>query len=315
MLRKKFLKLSRSLVKLFLPLLFKLFIKLKVNRRVINFLNERAYHSNQRNDFRKNIKQLLKNEKITALDVGAQGGFNSDKFFPEKYNFFFEEILIEPIKSEAKKLKNNKYLIEKGLWSEKKAKNLYILGRRPGSSSMFEPDKNNFDIHNIKAKDYKNYKVTDILKVECDTLSNLLLQLNINKLDYLKIDTQGAELEVLKGMENFRPLLIKVEAHIFSMYKGVPSWNKLLDYLYELNYIAIDLKGIGNHNTRLPAEADILFIPNFSNDDGKKIIFQSKEKFLSLMLIFGQINLLKIISRRLNLSINGMENFQDFYFN
>ena len=59
MLRKKFLKLSRSLVKLFLPLLFKLFIKLKVNRRVINFLNERAYHSNQRNDFRKNIKQLL----------------------------------------------------------------------------------------------------------------------------------------------------------------------------------------------------------------------------------------------------------------
>ena len=90
MLRKKFLKLSRSLVKIFLPLLFKLFIKLKVNRRVINFLNERAYHSNQLNDFRKNIKQLLKNEKIIALDVGAQGGFNSDKFFPEKYNFFFE---------------------------------------------------------------------------------------------------------------------------------------------------------------------------------------------------------------------------------
>ena len=63
MLRKKFLKLSKSLVKLFLPLLFKLLIKLKVNRRVINFLNERAYHINQLNDFRKNIKQLLKNEK------------------------------------------------------------------------------------------------------------------------------------------------------------------------------------------------------------------------------------------------------------
>ena len=89
MFRKKFLKLSKSILKLFLPLLFKLFIKLKVNRRVVNFLNERAYYSNQLNDFRKNIKQLLKNEKIIALDVGAQGGFNSDKFFPEKYNFFF----------------------------------------------------------------------------------------------------------------------------------------------------------------------------------------------------------------------------------
>ena len=63
------------------------------------------------------------------------------------------------------------------------------------------------------------------------------------------------------------------------MYKGVPGWNKLLDYLYELNYIAIDLKGIGNHNTRLPAEADIIFIPNFSNDDGKKLFFNQKKNF------------------------------------
>ena len=41
----------------------------------------------------------IKNNKIIALDVGAQGGFNSDCFFPKKYNNFFEEILIEPIKS------------------------------------------------------------------------------------------------------------------------------------------------------------------------------------------------------------------------
>ena len=35
--------------------------------------------------------------------------------------------------------------------------------------------------------------------IECDTLENSSLKiLNINFLDYLKIDTQGAEFEILK---------------------------------------------------------------------------------------------------------------------
>ena len=94
--------------------------------------------------------------------------------------------------------------------------------------------------------------------------------MNIKNLDYLKIDTQGAELEILKGMKSYHPLLIKIEAQFFSMYKNVPSWHKLVNHLYELNYVLIDLKEIGGHSTRLAAEADMIFIPNFSNEIGKK---------------------------------------------
>ena len=46
-------------------------------------------------------------------------------------------------------------------------------------------------------------------------MSNQLYELTVKSLDYLKIDTQGAELEILKGMGNYRPLLIKIEAHFF----------------------------------------------------------------------------------------------------
>ena len=70
------------------------------------------------------------------------------------------------------------------------------------------------------------------IEVECDTISNMLSGLNIKNLDYLKVDTQGAELEILNGIGNYRPLLIKIETHIFSMYSNVPSWHKLLNYLY-----------------------------------------------------------------------------------
>ena len=180
---------------------------------------------------------------------------------------------------------------------------------------MYEPDPQTFELHNIKTKDFENYKVTRITEVECDTLANQLSKLEIKTLDYLKIDTQGAELEILKGLGNYRPLLIKIEAHFFSMYKDVPSWNQLLNKLFEFNYVLIDWKGIGSHSTRIPAEAEMIFIPNFHDKIGKELIKENKEKFISLMLIFGQLKLLQILLRRLEIKNDEINELEDNYFN
>lgn len=315
MLTKKFFKFSRSFIKLILPLLYRIFQTLRVNRRVINFLEERSFNSNNVYDFSPSIQKLLSGTKIIAIDVGAQGGFNSDNFFPKKYNNFFEDILVEPIETEAKKLKTDKFIINKGLWSKKETKKLYILKNRLGSSSMYEPDEKNFDLHNINESEKLNFKVTDTINIECDTLENILLNKNIKKLDYLKIDTQGAELEILKGLGIFTPIVIKLEIQIHSMYKDVPSWHKLLNVLYDLDYVVIDWKKIGKHSTRVPAEMDMLLIPNFNSDQGKNKIINNQRKFISLMLIFGQINLLKILLKRLNIKFEDIEKIQDLYFN
>ncbi len=308
-------KFFRSFIKIIQPVIFKILIKLKLNRRVINFLHEKSYFSNNKHNFVSLIEKLLKNEKILALDVGAQGGFNSDNFFSKKYNYFFEDILIEPIKEEAKKLENKKFIINKGLWNEKEKKKLYVLDNRLGSSSMYEPDEKKFDLHNIKKRNFNNYKVTRTIEIECDTISNQLSELKIKSLDYLKIDTQGAELDILKGLGEYRPLLCKIEAHFFSMYKNVPSWHKLVNYLYELNYVLIDWKGIGSHNTRIPVEADMIFIPNFNNKNGEEFIKKNKDKFISLMLVFGQLKLLQILMKRFEINNKELEQLEDFYFN
>ena len=313
--KKKILKLFRSLSKFVLPILFKILINFKLNRRFINFLNEKSYRGNDVYNFNELIKNLLKNEKIVALDVGAQEGFNSDNFFPDKYNHFFKKILVEPIKAEAEKLKEEEFVINKGLWSKKENKKLYILENRLGSSSMYMPNEKALDIHDIKRKDIKNYKVTQTVEIECDTLSSQLSKLNIDLLDYLKIDTQGAELEILRGIGSFRPLLIKIEVHFFSMYKNVPSWHELISYLYNLGYVLIDMKGIGKHNTRIPAETDMIFIPNFNYENGKELIKNNKEKFISLMLIFGQLKILQIILKRLQIDNDEVEVLEDYYFN
>ena len=304
-----------SITKLILPSLHLILKLLKANTRTVNFLNDKKTNANNSYNFQTNIEKLLKNRKLIGLDVGAQGGFNSDKFFPEKYNKYFESILVDPLKNSLEG-KESTHTINKGLWSSKGVRKLYILNKRPQSSSMYEPDKKSLSIYGFEEKDFHLFDVSKTETVECDTLSSSLKALNINTLDYLKIDTQGAELEILKGLENYRPLLIKCEVQIFPMYKKEPSWTEVTDLLYKLGYIVSDWKKIGSHATRAPVEMDMVFIPNFLIESGKKLILEKEKEFISLMLISGQIKLLKKISKILDLGHSeSYMKTKDRYFN
>ena len=308
-------KIRTSITKLILPILYKLLQLLKANTRMVNFLINKKIYANNSYNFQKNIESLLKNKKLIGLDAGAQGGFNSDKFFPEKYNKYFESVLIDPLKNSLEKDKN-KHIVNKGLWSSKGVRKLYILNKRPQSSSMYEPDKDSLTIYDFKEKDFQLFEVSKTEMVECDTLASSLKELKINTLDYLKIDTQGAELEILKGLGEYKPLMIKCEVQIFSMYKKEPSWTEVTDYLYKLGYIVSDWKNIGSHATRTPVEMDMVFIPNFLSDFGKKLILEKEKEFISLMLISGQIKLLKKVSKILDFKNSQFYlKTEDKYFN
>ncbi len=308
-------KIRISIIKLILPFLYKFLQLFKANTRVINFFTDKQFNANNSYNFQKDIDLLLKNRKLVGLDVGAQGGFNSDKFFPEKYNKYFESILVDPLKDSLKN-SESKHIINKGLWSCKEIRKLYVLNKRPQSSSMYEPDKNSLSVYGFKEKDFHLFDIKKTEMVECDTLSSSLKELNINTLDYLKIDTQGAELEILKGLENFRPLIIKCEVQIFPMYKKEPKWTEVTDLLYKLGYMVSDWKKIGSHATRTPVEMDMVFIPNFLMESGKTLILQKEKEFISLMLISGQITLLKEISKILNLKYPEFYmKIEDRYFN
>ena len=140
--------------------------------------------------------------------------------------------------------------------------------------------------------------------------------MNIDTLDYLKIDTQGAEFEILQGLDDFRPLVIKCEVQIIPMYKNQPSWTKVVNLLNELDYMLTDWKKIGSHATRTPVEMDMIFIPNILSENGKRLILSKKEKFISLMLITGQIKILKETSKILDLGYLEIYNkIEDKFFN
>ena len=95
-------KIRISITKIILPFLYKILQLLKANTRTVNFLNNKKINANNSYNFQTNIESLLKNKKLIGLDVGAQGGFNSDKFFPKKYNKYFKSILVDPLKESFK---------------------------------------------------------------------------------------------------------------------------------------------------------------------------------------------------------------------
>ena len=300
-----FYRILSKIIYLLIPIISKILIALRLNSRIINQLNRLRYESHKTDDHSNLISKLLVDNKLIALDVGAQGGFFESNIFAKKYNNFFDSILVEPLSNEAEKLSKKNYkVITKGLWSTNCKKKLYVLGKRLGSSSMYKPSKDNYDLYDFKKKDFSLFDITNEMEVECTTADDSLNKLNIKHLDFLKIDTQGSELEILKGLGEYRPLLIKVEAQVVPMYKDVPNWSELMNYLYKINYMTSEWIEIGPHLTRSPVEMDMIFIPNYLNDLGKKLILSREKAFVSLMLIFGHIKLLQTISEKLNFSTN-----------
>ena len=300
-----FYRILSKIIYLLIPIISKILIALRLNSRIINQLNRLRYESHKTDDHSNLISKLLVDNKLIALDVGAQGGFFESNIFAKKYNNFFDPIVVEPLSNEAEKLSKKNYkVITKGLWSTNCKKKLYVLGKRLGSSSMYKPSKDNYDLYNFKKKDFSLFDITNEIEVECTTANESLNKLNIKHLDFLKIDTQGSELEILKGLGEYRPLIIKVEAQVVPMYEDVPNWSELMNYLYKINYITSEWVEIGPHLTRSPVEMDMIFIPNYLNDSGKKLILSREKAFASLMLIFGHIKLLQTISEKLNFSTN-----------
>ena len=311
-----FCRLLSKIIYFCIPIISKILIALKLHSRIINQLNKLRSESHEVDDHSNFILKLLGNNKLVALDVGAQGGFFNNSIFHKKYDNFFMPVVVEPLTNESKKLTKQGYkVISKGLWSTNCKKKLYILGKRSGSSSMYKPSKDNYDLYNFKKKDFSLFDVTKEIDVECTTVNDSLSELNIKHLDFLKIDTQGSELEILQGLGEYQPLMMKIEVQIVPMYENVPSWSELINHLYKINYMTCEWIEIGGHLTRSPAEMDMIFIPNYLTESGKKIIISREKEFVSLMLIFGHIKLLQAISGKLNFSVNSeVQKLKDKFF-
>ncbi|MDC0205305.1 FkbM family methyltransferase [Pelagibacteraceae bacterium] len=285
---------------------------LRLRSFIISSLAKIRLNINRNQNFTNILKKLSLNRKILLLDVGAEKhNFNSQSQIgiSEKYESFFDLVIVEPNPSSAAVLKKKYTVIEKGLWSSNCNKTLYITGKNSGASSMYKPWKEGFDLFNpygnfTHGKYFSNLDITEELSVECSTIKESLTKLNKKELDYLKLVTQGAEYEILKGIGNYFPLFINVQVLIYPMYKDVPQWTEMLDYLYKLDYMLCSWNHNDTHTTQTPVISNMYFVPNFLTSRGRQLILSREKEFIFLMLATGQIRLLQLISKKLKFSLN-----------
>ncbi len=188
------------------------------------------------------------NDKINyIIDVGSHHGetiiflnnnFKYNKIFafePSSYNY-------QVLKKKINYLNNNNiFLINRGIGikSEKK-----ILTQYTDSSSCtycsIKPDSKYFlnkkKLFNFNANKENTTEETQTISLKVFMMDNKLTYIN-----YLKIDTEGFELNVLKSLENFinRVKLIHFEHHYDDMYVKNYKFSDIHKYLLNNNFIQV----------------------------------------------------------------------------
>ena len=166
------------------------------------------------------LQYIGKIENGFYIEAGAYDGIlQSNTKFLEEYKGWFG-ILVEPGKNIFKSLQINRpnnININKCLVSNKHY-NKSIMGafdNGPMSS-----------VNNIR-----NLEHVDLIEVECATLESILDEYKITKIDYMTIDTEGYEYEVLEGLNlnRYRPVFLLIEIYLIDK-------EKIFNYLYDNNY-------------------------------------------------------------------------------
>jgi len=179
---------------------------------------------------KKIIKYIGEIENGFYIEAGAHDGLlqSNTKFLEDQYNW--TGILIEPspkvfldlVKNRSNNININKCLVSQE-YPDKTIKGAFDNG--PMSS-----------VNNIR-----NLENVELIDVECDTMENILDYYQIKKIDFMTIDTEGYELEVLKGinLKKYRPTYLLIE-----IYKDINDI--IFDYMKNNDYIF--LENITNYN-------------------------------------------------------------------
>ena len=196
---------------------------------------------------KKNLsKAFLEKKKIVYVDIGTNEGSFLEYLF--KFCFFKKVFCYEPILRLSNELKQkysskNIKIFNLALSNKKSVKKFFEY-KISSQSSLYK--------QNDVFKSLKDLK--KISKVKTEIFDN---EFNNNqKIDFCKIDVQGEEINVLKGMKknlkkkNIR--LLKIEITFIERYVSVkPNFNQIISFLLEYDYHLTSISKIKFKNNRL----------------------------------------------------------------
>lgn len=166
------------------------------NRKILPSLNGLEYFGSTL----RNLQEIYvydvyqKYYKVKKGDIVVDAGAHIGLFAVKTAKAIGDEGMVIAIEPEANNLKfleknirenelGNVAIVRKGVWN-KKDRLKFFIRNETGSHGFLNPD----------------WDSCGSLEVEVDTLDNILTELGVKKVDFIKMDIEGAEIEAYHGM-------------------------------------------------------------------------------------------------------------------
>ena len=230
---------------------------------------------------------------IEHLDIGARSGLDSAL---SPYRGVLSSTLVEGDLAEAERLRHQGYrVVEAIMAAAPKGRIALNRTKKPALSSIFLP---NGAITDFYAKGSDRFSVVGLEEVETTSVDAEARKAGI-AFDDVKIDVQGAEMEVLAGMEIQRPFHILAEVSTVQLYKNQSLFYDIGQITYARGYIICDLlfkrrngeafgiRGLSDKCRGLPLHGDAAFIPDWTRPEGQAVILRDPFRWASVLIMRG----------------------------
>ncbi len=211
---------------------------------------------------------------VGVIDVGSIGGLQEPwSMHVSEVNYLLN---FEPNDRPARKKRICTY--NTALWEVKADLPFYIYkGFNATGSSLFEQNidyvESNWD--SIKNRGPRNLanswrdrsQLVETLTLKCQTLDHVLSEEGIaNELHFLKIDAQGAEMNILKGGLNFlstQCVGLQLELFEIPLYKGIALKPEVVQFLSDLGFnLVLEMPAHGSFDS----QNDCVFLHSYRGE-------------------------------------------------
>ena len=262
----------------------------------------------------KKISYLLNknlNQKFTLLDIGAANGANG------RWNIIsdkLDSILVEPHKESAKDLKlQGLEVIESVLHSEDDKEIKFYSTRKPMCSSFYKP---NFD-HLKNFLNKERFEIVSESTFNTKTLDSEIIR--FQQPNFIKIDTEGSELDILKGSKNtlLNVFGLEVECSFYQLRVGQPLFEEVRSYLKSLDFVFIDFVSMIRWEkdhfgfSGQPQITDALFLKNedkiIEKFNTKEISLDDLLNYFVILVAYERVDILKYVYKETEISLKYIE--------
>lgn len=191
-------------------------------------------------------------EPFVVVDIGARGGFESHwSFYGDQVRLIGFEADVEECERLNQQASSSRNRFFPYALHQNRGKRIFYVTAYPASSGFYPADTKYVQ----RFPDEVNLSVVKTLEMDTVDFDSFASENGIDYVDFMKLDTEGSELDILKGAIGFLKKTViglSVEVEFFQWHKEQPVFSDVDSFLRPLGFSLFDLAIYRHSRKALP---------------------------------------------------------------